>query len=537
MKKIFQILSLVLLITLLTGCGIKDTEDIPDPDSEVVDREVQPNTSCVNSTSLTEPPAAESVTDELVEELKVPEPDSLNSVQWECGTYYSDISAENLQAYFQKLKEEGWKDYNGDELTTEFADGISEYMLIREDDLLQILVYLMDRTQAISNSILVRKDSNLPINNISLRKSAITKAEALEEIHQYIDRVQNTEEFPYAVEKLVGVFEIFIEDAYDKMEIQAYAAVSDSGVYGCFLIRKGIVSYVGGELKNAYVADIDSDGKYELLDLYTAWENGISKIHLNAYWYINPVDFNSLTEILQIKYSNCFVPQVEYTDLFLKKSDDQTFNLISSNKDYGPITIEGAMLVVDHMENFPFDEWSKYYNQDILKDFDKVIPASPPDIVITVDKTELKYTVRQTNWNGTANAYPIADAFKEITAKNQFIPTFKLSSRIEDNYPIPVVMDFGESIPDSILIYDAMLDTDGSCRYGEELIQKQCFKIIDQSHIQFALKQHMTYYLSSNTGDYNRDWYRLFRVVCSWGDNDCTYAFLINTGNTEKLYE
>lgn len=537
MKRIFQILSLVVLITLLAGCGIKDTEDILGSGSEVMDKEVPPDTSCVNSTTLTESPAAETVSEEIMEEFKVPEPESANSVEWECGTYYSDISFEKLQAFFLKLKEAGWKDYYGKELTTEFADGISEYMLTREDDLLQIMVYLFDRTQSISNSILIKKDSNLPIDQIRVRENVITKADAKEQIQQYVNRVQNTEEFPYAIENLIGVFEIFIEDAYTKMELQAYTAVSDSGFYGCFLIRKGVVSYVGGDLRNACVADIDSDGKYELVDLYTVWESGIYKTNLIAYTYINPIDFNSLTEMLQVRYSNCFVPKGEYTELFLEKSDDQTVKLVGNSKDYGTIKIDGVKLVVDHMGDFPFDEWSKYYSQDILKGFPKVIPASPPVIAITVDGTEIKYSVSETDWNGTVQEYTVPAAFKELTSEDQFIPTFKLSNMVEDNYSMPVVIDFGESIPDSIVIYDAMLDTDGSIRYGGNLIPKQSFKINDQSHIQYDLKQHMSYYLSSNTGDYNRDWYRLFRVVCSWGENECTYAFLINTGNTEKRME
>lgn len=502
MKRNYLILCLAFFITLFTGCGIK---------------------------------AADSGT--AAEAPKVPEPDSMNYVSWDCGTYYSNISADNIKAFLQKLKEDGWTDFNGDEFSDGLTDGISEYMLIRGDDLLQFMINLTDRTEAICNSILVREDSNLPIGEIKSRMDTVSKADAKECIQQYVNRVQNSEEFPFAAENLIGVFEIFPEGAFEKMDLQAFAAISDSGFYGCFLIRKGVISYVGGNLDNACIADIDADGKYELVDLYTAWEGNIIKINLMAYTYINPISFNSNTEILQVEYSNCFVPKQGYEELFLKKAGDNDIKLTGNGVDYGDLRIDGTSLVVDRMEEFPFDEWAKYYSQDILKEFDKAVPASPPDIGITVDGTTVGYTVRETDWDKKVQEYTIADAFKEITAKEQSIPTFNLSNRIEFDLSKPVIFDFGNSIPDSITIYDAMLDTDGSVRYGERLIQNQIFKIIDKSHVQFDLKQHMSYFLSSNTGDYERDWYRLFRVVCKWGENECTYAFLINTGSEEKFTE
>jgi hypothetical protein len=55
------------------------------------------------------------------------------------------------------------------------------------------------------------------------------------------------------------------------------------------------------------------------------------------------------------------------------------------------------------------------------------------------------------------------------------------------------------------------------------------------SQVKICLQQHMSYYLSSNSKDYERDWLRLFRVVCKWSYNECTYAFLMNTGQTEAL--
>jgi hypothetical protein len=537
MKRVCYGLCFVFFIALLAGCGIKAADNILPADGGAEDTQLASDTNRAETAMTVLNPITEAASGAMIAETKLPEPDSDSSVQWECGTYYSNISVDGLQNFFQELKEDGWRDYSGNELSTELSDGVSEYMLTKGKDLLQIMVFLEDRKEAICNSILIRKDYNLPVAKIRSRENALSKEEAMEEIRRYTDRVQNTEEFPYERENLVGVFEIFIEGAFDKMELQAYAAISDFGFYGCFLIRKGFVSYIGGDLNNACVADIDADGQYELVDVYTVWESGITRFHLMAYTFIDPLYYNSPAEILQVKYANSFVPKEEYRELFLEKVDDTSVKLTGNNEDYGLIRIEEDTLVVDHMEKFPFDEWARYYSQDILKGIDKVIPEAPPEIKITIDGTDIGYTVRETDWNGTVQEYTLNDAYNEIIAGHPFIPTFRLGGMIEHDISRAVIFDFGKSIPDSVLIYDAMLHTDGGLRYGERLIQKQIFKIVDESHIQFDLKQHMSYFLSSNSQDYQRDWYRLFRVVCRWGENECTYAFLFNTGSTEILEE
>jgi hypothetical protein len=525
---------------MFTGCGTKvSKENAGNQVSEKnygsgINQEVQ---DLLDNEASEEALSDKIGTGEVTEKAKTPEPASNYGVQWECGTYYSDISYPNLQAYLKKLQEDGWNDFYGKEVSQEIESGVSELMLVRDQELLQALVFLNNKEESMNNSILVRKDSSLDIDNIRTRVNTLTKEEAAVKISQYAENAVSSGEIPYPLKPLTGVFEIFIEGAYDKLEMQAYAAVSDTGYYGCYLIRRGVVSYVGGDLSKACIADIDKDGKFELMDLYSAWDSGITKYNLMAYEYINPIYFNSLTEILQVKYSNCFVPKGEYEDLSFEKIDGTTVRLYSSNKDYGNILIEGIALKLNNMEEFPFDQWSTYYDQDILKNMEKTIPTAPPEIGISIDGTDIGYAVKETNWNGTEAEYTVEDAYKEIMNQGRFIPTFKLSNMIEVEVTRPVVIDFGSSIPDSVLIYDAMLDSDGSIRYNENLIQKQIFKIVDNSHIQFDLTQHMTYYLSSNTGDYQRDWYRLFRLVCTWGDKECTYAFLINTGNTEKLSE
>jgi hypothetical protein len=189
------------------------------------------------------------------------------------------------------------------------------------------------------------------------------------------------------------------------------------------------------------------------------------------------------------------------------------------------------------MEEFPYDEWDYYYNQDILMNIEKIIPDSPPDIMISIEGNALDYTVKETKWGGSEKEYTISDAYHEITDKDRFIPTYNLGNVIEIEFARSVIIDFGSSIPDSIQVYDAMLNENGGIRYGERLIEKRTVKIMDDSQVQFNLRQHMSYFLSSNSEDYKRDWYRLFRIVCTWGEKECVYAILINTGSEEKVAE
>jgi hypothetical protein len=42
------------------------------------------------------------------------EPNSKNKVEWECGTYYNDISAEDMEAFLLQCRNEGWSPLEGE---------------------------------------------------------------------------------------------------------------------------------------------------------------------------------------------------------------------------------------------------------------------------------------------------------------------------------------------------------------------------------------------------------------------------------------
>ncbi len=513
---------IIIVLMMISGCSMKNAAN----NKEL---KVIPNNMELKDTDATVQTESSVVT-------AVPVPVSNAQVEWECGTYYSDISLKNMEAYLRTLKNEGWKDASGEDIIVEIADGTSELTLSKEDKLLQILMFLVDRETPICNSILVKYDEGVPVKENINPEMVVSEESALESIQSIVDEMIKQGQLPSSRGTVSGLFEIFIKDAFDKMGLQAYAAISDNGFIGCFLIRPNLRAYVPGDLKNACAVDIDQDGKYELMDLSTSWSKGIYKVELSAYEYYNPIYFSSLTEILQKKYYNCFVPESGYESLQLRKIDENTVMLVGEEIEYGTIATKSNTLTIMTEGDFPYVEWSLAYDQSLLLRIDKVIPENPPEIMIDVDGISLDYIVKATKWNEDAGKLKEKDAFDQIMKKEQFIPTFQLGG-LGGDADKTITINFGQSIPDSISVYDAMLEDDGKVRYGDKLIIEQTVKIIDNSKVQFQIGQHFALGLSSNMDDYKKDWYRLFRIECKWQDKECNYAFLINTGLTEELTE
>jgi glycerol-3-phosphate cytidylyltransferase-like family protein len=241
-----------------------------------------------------------------------------------------------------------------------------------------------------------------------------------------------------------------------------------------------------------------------------------------------------MTEILQTKYYNCIVPDNSYEEMSLKKVNDTNVSLIYDNEEYGSLYTEGKAIRIKSEKKLPFQEWMKAYDQSQLKDVEKIIPEKPPEITISINGLNLDYIVAETDWEGKKKDLTSYNAFDEICKKEQFIPTFRIGYGGEDDSKT-ISIDFGSSIPDSIQVFDEMLDADGNVAYN--LTTEKTVKIIDKSRVEFPLMQHFAYMLSSNSATYEMDWLRLFRMVCKWGTRECTYAFLINTGEKEKLTE
>jgi hypothetical protein len=379
LKKILRLGLIIVLTIMMSSCGTKSLDETSDTIMNVADTDSSYTNSSNPDSSNTDDSYSDDTNTDIsnadnTNTLVISAPTSNASVDWECGTYYSDISKENLESYLKLLVENGWKDLWGNTISTEVTDGTSEYTLYKGNNLLQIMTFLVDPEMSICNSILIKLDENIVIADINNRSKALSKSEALEKIQDNIENLPNQEEIPSTKRIVTGVFEVFIDDAFEKMNLQAYAAISDNGFTGCFLIRKDVVSHIPGSLNNTCVADIDVDSKYELLDLF-GFGSGIFRYQLTAYDFaILPNHCSSIIEHLNRKYYNCFVPKSGYAELVLKKIDDTTVMLVGDGKEYGTLKVNGQSLVVENMQEFPFEEWSKTYDQSILPDLVKEIP-------------------------------------------------------------------------------------------------------------------------------------------------------------------
>jgi hypothetical protein len=512
MRKIMIILVIILLTSSLAAC-VPKANDLGE--SGGTDQKTKATDVSNESGDNTQ-----------INSAAIPVPLSSYSCEWECGTYYSDISPSAIKRYLQVLKKDGWKDMEGNELSDEVQKGTSQYILTKGSSILQIMVFLDNNTEGLGSSVLVKLDENLSVSYIKSRKGALQKNEALEKIQPVVDSMAETDEFIKARKDITGLFEVFLEDAYEKANIQAFSAISDIGFTGCFLLCNNSVVYVPGRLDKTCVADIDKDNNYELLVLNHTYRSDLYTIDIYAYKYHTPAFSSSYAKILHQVYQNSFVPKFGHPELSFRKLSDTEVNLISGHTDYGILKINGMFLEVENREAFPFKLWSDSYDQSRLIKLNKEIPKEPPQINISIGDQSLDYIVQATQWNGNGNK--IENAFSEIMRRKYSIPTFT----IDDEDVKFVSIDFGNCIPDSIKVSDSMLDSNGNYRYSGKLIMDRAVEIIDNSRAEFQLKQHMALLFSSNMEDYKKEWYRLFKITCIWGSNECEYSFLIKTRGT-----
>ncbi|MDF2544290.1 MAG: hypothetical protein K0S47_4008 [Herbinix sp.] len=474
----------------------------------------------------------------------IPLPLSEYSIDWESGVLFKNIRYENTTGYFETLQNEGWKIYDGTdtieedinsidgEQLAELPEGTNEYLFVKNDQLLQLILYLTNKKDVPANSIFLRLEEGITKEDLFAREDAMTTKKAHSVLDPQIKELVDDGTIMPTKAFQAGLVEIFIPDAYDKMKLQAYEVVSEEGIAGYFLVCNNSAMFLYSDLNNTCVADIDEDGEYELLDLF-GWGSGIYRIEMSAYSFSNPIYFSSLTKIIHRKYYNCLVPKNGYAELEFVKIDDHTVKLKADGTVYGTIKTDGLKLTLESMEDFPFDEWGQWYDQDILTTMDKEYPKEPPEIIMSIRGRRMDYITQKISWDGKDNSE--YHSMKVLEQTDSFLPTYVLNSIVYDEISPEVVLDFGNHIPDTIQVYDAILDENGGFMYGKDMELLRDIKILDRSKVSFDLVQHMALLFSSNLETYQKVWRRLFRVVCTWGDNQCEYSMVINTGLKEDI--
>lgn len=141
----------------------------------------------------------------------------------------------------------------------------------------------------------------------------------------------------------------------------------------------------------------------------------------------------------------------------------------------------------------------------------------PPELTISIGDKQLDYVVAKNKWDG--NIYDREDTFISIIKKQNEIPIFENGSIVEIN--------FKSNPPDKFTISDILIDENGRQIYTYKEIRNIPIEL-NNGKCTFEIKQHLASGLSSHY-EPNKKHIRGFRMIASWGENECEYAFIIKT--------
>ena len=170
---------------------------------------------------------------------------------------------------------------------------------------------------------------------------------------------------------------------------------------------------------------------------------------------------------------------------------------------------------------------TKFLNLIVIMAFLFVLAAcssanltQPPEVQITVNGVVIEYVTAKNVWNGAifdrlptlwiyANTFNIQDA-----------PYFELGSIVQ--------IEFLSDMPDSVKLYEYVIDYDGQSRYSVS-VDAVSLQFTDNK-TEFKLETNIMALLSSYSGDYEPgNIVRGFILLCRWGDNSAEYGFVIRS--------
>lgn len=152
-------------------------------------------------------------------------------------------------------------------------------------------------------------------------------------------------------------------------------------------------------------------------------------------------------------------------------------------------------------------------------------PKEPPEISITIGDKKIEYVIGKNKWNGAI--FDREDTFQTILRKDSGIeiPYIEIGEI--------ATIDFKDNIPTDLKIKDILIDANGEQIYNDEVIID--VPIVKQGgKYSFEIEQHMASYLSSSYEE-GKPYFRGFRVIPTWGENECEYGFVIETGKNVDL--
>ncbi|MCB2291349.1 hypothetical protein LGK97_16605 [Clostridium sp. CS001] len=146
-------------------------------------------------------------------------------------------------------------------------------------------------------------------------------------------------------------------------------------------------------------------------------------------------------------------------------------------------------------------------------------PQQPPKLSITISEKQLEYVVGENKWNGSI--YNREGTFQTILkkgSKNE-IPYIEIGNT--------ATISFTNNPPEKFTISDILIDENGNQRYSNKEIINIPVELKDGMG-SFEIKKHLASGLSSYYVEGKTD-IRGFRMIATWEENECEYAFIIRT--------
>ena len=143
----------------------------------------------------------------------------------------------------------------------------------------------------------------------------------------------------------------------------------------------------------------------------------------------------------------------------------------------------------------------------------------PPDISVFINNREIKYVCAKNKWDGTA--FDREDTFVTVLKEQMDIPIFVNGSIAE--------ITFKDNPPEEFKIMDILINEEGRQIYTDREIINVPVELIN-GKCSFKIEKHFASLLSSYYEPEKKD-IRGFRMIASWGENECEYAFIIKTYN------
>lgn len=142
----------------------------------------------------------------------------------------------------------------------------------------------------------------------------------------------------------------------------------------------------------------------------------------------------------------------------------------------------------------------------------------PPELSVIIGDKEIEYISAKNKWNG--NIYDREDTFVTILNEQNDIPLIENGSIVE--------IAFDGNPPVEFAVSDILIDENGQQIYTDKEIKNIPVELID-GKCSFKIEKHFASFLSSYYDHPNKEYIRGFRMIASWGENQCEYAFAIKT--------